>query len=209
MGYSYEYFYETCVYLKKNGFKPKNILDIGANICETADICRLVWPVSNILLIEANKNCEYLYKQKNYNYLIRLLGSYNGECAFYKTKVSETNSGNSIYKENSDSYKENNLIIENLPIYKLDNCINERYDFIKIDTQGSELDIINGGINTISNSKVVIVEVSLVEYNLGGCKKKDVVESLTKLNFDYISTIEVIWDKNSNLIGESLMFIKP
>lgn len=207
--YSYKYYFEACNYLKSCGFKPNNILDIGANLCQTADISRSVWPNSNILLFDGNKNCEQLYQQKKYNYQIKLLGSYNGEVTFYKTRKNDTCSGNSIYKENSNYYNKENLIEEVLPIYKLDDCVKEKYDFIKIDTQGSELDIIKGGVKTIYDSKVLIVEVSLINFNEGGCKKADVVDFILSLNFDFITKIEIIWDNNEQIIGESLLFIKP
>jgi FkbM family methyltransferase len=54
------------------------------------------------------------------------------------------------------------LVTETLPIYKLDDVVVGNYDLIKVDTQGSELDIIQGGINTFTNAKVVICEVALI-----------------------------------------------
>ena len=38
-------------------------------------------------------------------------------------------------------------------------------DLVKLDTQGSEIDIMNGGSRMINNTSVVIIEVSHVEYN--------------------------------------------
>ena len=39
------------------------------------------------------------------------------------------------------------------------------FDLIKLDTQGSEIDILNGGSHMIKNTTAIIVEVSHVEYN--------------------------------------------
>ena len=167
MGYSYDYYSQICFLLRDKGFYPKNILDIGASVCQTADIMRQIWPVANILLFEGNAECEKLYQKQLYDYQIKLLGKINGTTKFYKTKWSPICSGNSIYKENSQTYNEQNLIIEELPIYRLDDCVKDVYDLIKIDTQGSELDIIEGGINTFKNAKVVIAEVSFNNYNEG------------------------------------------
>jgi hypothetical protein len=195
--------------LRKSGFNPKKILDIGASICETADIMRDVWPVAKIVLFEGNKKFESLYKIKNYTYNIKLLGKYNGISKFYKTKWSPVCSGNSIYKENSSFYDDTNLIVEELPIYKLDDLTNEDFDLIKIDTQGSELDIINGGFATFSKAKVIITEVSLINYNEGGCAKQQVIDKLTDMKFDFISVVESVLNDNKQIIAESLLFIKP
>ena len=51
MGYSYDYYSQICFLLRDKGFYPKNILDIGASVCQTADIMRQIWPVANILLL--------------------------------------------------------------------------------------------------------------------------------------------------------------
>jgi hypothetical protein len=64
MGYSYDYYVETCLMLRQNGFYPKKILDIGASVCQTADIMRQIWPVANILLFEGNAECEKLYQKQ-------------------------------------------------------------------------------------------------------------------------------------------------
>jgi FkbM family methyltransferase len=209
MSYSYDYYSQICLLLRDKGFYPKNILDIGASVCQTADIMRQVWPVANILLFEGNSECEKLYQKLDYNYQIKLLGKINGTTKFYKTKWSPICSGNSIYKENSETYNEQNLIVEELPIYKLDDCVNGVFDLIKIDTQGSELDIINGGLRTFLNTKVVIAEVSLTNYNEGGCTKQQIVDKMISLEFDLISIIESVVNENNELIAESLLFIKP
>jgi len=209
MSYSYDYYLQTCLYLRQNGFYPKNILDIGANVCQTADIMRRIWPVASILLFEGNSECEKLYQKSEYQYQIKLLGKINGVAKFYKTKWSPICSGNSIYKENSETYNAENLIIEELPIYRLDDCVKDIYDLIKIDTQGSELDIIEGGINTFKNAKVVIAEVSFNDYNDGGCTKDQILKKMSDLKFDCIMPVETVINDKNELIAESLLFIKP
>lgn len=207
--YTYDFFEDTCKLLKNSGFTPNRILDIGASVCQTADVFRQIWPRSDILLIEGNKDCERVFKFKNYNYQIKLLGKENSSTTFYKTTWSDQCTGNSIYKEINPVYEEDMLITETLPIYKLDDVVTGTYDLIKIDTQGSELDIIQGGINTFSKAKVVVCEVALIDINIGGCKKEDVMNVLTKeLKFDYVSCIEGVTD-GKQITYENLLFIRP
>jgi FkbM family methyltransferase len=207
--YTYDFFEDTCKLLKNSGFNPKRILDIGASACQTADVFRQFWPASDIMLIEGNSDCEQIYKLKKYNYQIKLLGKTNTTTTFYKTKWSPICTGNSIYKEVNPLYEGEYLITETLPVHKLDDVVTGTYDLIKIDTQGSELDIIRGGINTFSKAKVVVCEVALIDINVGGCKKEDVMNVLTKeLKFDYIRCIESVTD-GQQITYENLLFIKP
>lgn len=206
--YTYDFYKNTCNLLKDCGFYPNRILDIGANVCETADIMRDIWCDADILLFEGNNQCESIFINKRYKYHIKLLGKANDTVKFYKTKWSTLCSGNSIYRETSSTYDDNTVIIEMLPIYKLDDIVTDIYDLIKLDTQGSELDIIHGGLQTVSKAKVIIVEVSLKQINTGGCSKYDIMNILKQLNFDYIQTLESILDIHGNSIQENLLYVK-
>ncbi len=84
-----------------------------------------------------------------------------------------------------------------MPIYRLDDCVQPIYDLIKIDTQGSELDIIEGGINTFKNAKAVITEVSFNNYNEGGCTKEQILKKISDLGFDYIMPVETVMNKDN------------
>lgn len=209
MSYSYEPYKQICLELKNSGFTPKRILDIGSNIGQTADIMRYIWPNSELILIEGNEECCRELYVKNYTVLPILVGKENSEVTFYKTTFHPKCSGNSIYKENSKSYEGSNLITEVKKIYKLDDVVRNQFDLIKIDTQGSELDIINGGLRTFSNAKVLIVEVSIKEVNVGGCTKDQILSTLNLLEYDYIQPFEVIFEheNNQNIIQENLLFI--
>lgn len=56
-------------------------------------------------------------------------------------------------------------------------------DLIKIDVQGSELDILNGGRKTIRRSKYVLMEVSLIQYNIGAPLMDILVEKMREYEF--------------------------
>jgi hypothetical protein len=64
-------------------------------------------------------------------------------------------------------------------------------------------------MDTFSKAKVIICEVALVDINIGGCKKEDVMNVLTKeLKFDYIRCIESITN-GQQITYENLLFIRP
>ena len=62
------------------------------------------------------------------------------------------------------------------------------FDLIKIDTQGTELDIINGGIETIKQARFLLMELSFLPYNEGGCMIDDVLAKTRELGFVMLDT---------------------
>lgn len=210
MQYTYDFLKTTCRMLKNAGFKPKNILDIGSNYCFAANIFRKTWQDAHIMLIEADKIFEPIYKNLNYDYIIATVGKSKYTSNFYKSKKDKYCMGSSIYVEQSNYYSNDSLIVETHNIIPIDSILTKNYDLIKIDIQGAELDAIIGGTNIFSNSKVIICEVSLIDYNKGGCSKQQIMHYLVNiLKFDYVMTIETIQNSSNVTIQENLLFIKP
>jgi hypothetical protein len=80
----------------------------------------------------------------------------------------------------------------------LDNVINDKFDgyplfdFIKMDTQGSELDILQGGRETIKKCRFLLVEVSIKPYNRLAPLAKEVDDYIVNLGFIKRSTADVL-----------------
>jgi len=170
----------------KTYFDPNYILDIGANVGQFYTFAKSVFPSSNIFSIEASKECETILKSINPNYYIALLAKDNSEYNFYSLKSTPTNTGNSIYKEITSLYngedldiiKQNGIMLDDL--FLPEDC----FDLIKIDTQGSELDIIQGGINLCKKAKGIILEVAISPYNENAPLYDEVVEFMSNLGFE-------------------------
>jgi FkbM family methyltransferase len=105
-----------------------------------------------------------------------------------------------IHLTNLYSLFEDEILKINVEVSTLDILFeNQKFDLVKIDVQGAELDIINGGTKFLKSNNLLLVEVSLVEYNLGAPLVSDVVKRLENLGFyildcidDHISAGEVI-----------------
>ena len=178
----------------KYNFNPISILDIGANNGYFADMCKSVWTYTAIFLIEANPEWENTLKSKNYDYLISLLGTESGyDVAFYRDKNDKTSTGCSIYKELSHFFNSAEEI--KLPMNKLDDVVEGSFDFIKMDTQGSELDIIKGGLDTISKCKYLLLEVSLINTNENAPLKYDIINYLKTIQFEEVDVLFNHYDK--------------
>jgi FkbM family methyltransferase len=172
---------------QKYFLEPKTILDIGACNGWFAGLCKHVWSDSKITLIEANPFYAETLKNTGNPYFITLLGeSQKTSVPFYIKKDEPGSTASSIYKDLGDYMKNGNCEIVNLTMNRLDDLIFEGFDFIKIDTQGSEVDIIKGGLNTVRKSKYLLCEVSLKECNEGAPLKKDVLDYLSSIHFEPI-----------------------
>ena len=84
----------------------------------------------------------------------------------------------------------------------------KKIDFFKIDVQGSEIDIINGGLDIIKEAKGILMEVSLMEYNQNAPTKDFVYEYMDNLGF---KPVELIGNINHpltyELIQQDILFL--
>jgi FkbM family methyltransferase len=193
----------------KKYFEPNSILDIGANVGQFYNEIKNIFPNSYYYLIEGSESCEVVLKTLNVDYSICLLSDTEKEVNFYIRKNEPRCTGNSIYRENTSFYDDDQIIIEKKQTKTLSNLLNNQtFDLIKIDVQGSEIDIINGGLDVIKKAKGILMEISLVEYNQNAPIKEFVYDYMDKLGF---TPIEHIGDINHpltyELIQQDILFL--
>jgi len=159
--------------LKKNGFEPKVIYDIGSCVLHWTNEAKKIWPNATYILFDAFAPAEFLYEE--YDYFIGVLSDEDDKVVkFYQNEYLP--GGNSYYREigcENGKYFPKDKYIEKIT-KKLDTIVKENNfplpDFVKIDVQGSEIDIIKGGINTLKNASNMIIELQHTEYNQGALK---------------------------------------
>lgn len=172
--------------LKEAGLDIKTILDIGAAHGHFSSVLAEIYPGVEITAIECNERDRYFLEQKPWDVRFVCLGSEECTKDFFIDKNSVVGGGSSFYLENTGVFTD--PIVETKPIKTLDSLELGAFDLIKLDTQGSELDIIKGGVKTISQARSVIMELSFLPYNNGGCLFDDVVIEMRKLGFRTIET---------------------
>lgn len=171
--------------LKNNGFEPKVIYDIGSCILHWAREARIVWPNAHIILFDAFAPAEFLYG--DYPYFIGVLGDQDGKVVrFYQND--ELPGGNSYYRElfmdgkffPADKYIERCM-------HRLDTVVDTMKfplpDLIKIDVQGAEMDVLKGGLKTVSHAKHLIVEMQHARYNDGAPLVTETLPFIESLGF--------------------------
>lgn len=153
--------------LKKDGFEPKVIYDIGCCVLHWTNEALRLWPDATYVLFDANDNTSFLY-EPYLHYTGVLSDVDNNIVKFYQNDIHP--GGNSYYREvyHGDHNFPPNRYIEKTT-RTLDSVVAEfnfpKPDLVKMDVQGSEADIIKGGLNTIKNAKHLIVEMQHVIYN--------------------------------------------
>jgi FkbM family methyltransferase len=193
----------------KNYFEPKSILDIGANTGQFYREISQIFPDAYYFLIEGNDGCEIPLQSIGVDYSIAMLSDCEKLVNYYIRDGEPLCTGNSIYKENSAFYDEDKIIVVQKQTKTLPQILNDKlFDLIKIDVQGSELDIIKGGLDIIKSSKGVLMEVSLVEFNQGAPRKQEVVDFMKDIGFEFV---EIIANINHpmfhTLIQEDVLFL--
>jgi FkbM family methyltransferase len=155
------------------GFRPKGILDIGAFEGNFARLARQAFAQAPILMLEAQPGKEPHLQAAaaglpDTEYRIVLLGAENREkVAFHQVNEAVNSSGSSLYDEQTRFPRS----VVFLPMRTLDDVTAEipgrDFDMLKIDVQGAEIDVLRGAARTLAGIEVLVIELSLLEYNKG------------------------------------------
>jgi len=152
--------------LKARGFNPKYIIDVGCGYGQWTKKLFKFYPSSNYLLFDADKNnkenLNNLKKNNNkLDYKICLLSNDNKNYKFYNMGY-----GSSIFEEQT-SHKRNveEILSTTLDQELPDELQNHSNNLIKLDVQGSEIKILEGLLDKINYFEVIILEVSVHNYN--------------------------------------------
>ena len=188
-------------YKKQYNYNPKNILDIGALDGRWTICLSQIFDEAKFLMVEANEEMKNILDKTGFNYIICALSSEVKEANYYKLPG---HAGNGLYFEkNSVNSKINKVKTETLNSL-LDS--NYTYNIIKLDVQGSELDILKGGMSFLKKADFILTECSLVEYNVGAPLFRDQLDFFEKNNYKFFDIIDLLYDKKGQLIQIDALF---
>jgi FkbM family methyltransferase len=181
--------FETLISLKE-AHSISVVYDIGANKGKYGStFFRNVFPKSRIYAFEANR-IHFPYPRGLYDaeFQVCLSNNDHSDVNFF----SNNSTGDSVFREATDYYAE--IKPTNLRTRTLDSiCVEKgipRPDLMKLDVQGSEMLVLEGATNILNDTKFLIIEMSLIEYNIGAPTFDDLILFLTKLGFFPISILE-------------------
>jgi len=166
--------------LKNLGFEPSAILDVGAYHGSWSEVMWHVWPNAQYHLIEANEDCRPQLARTGFEYDIALLSDSVRDVIYHKCQTG-SGEGNSIYLEAS--------IYPFVPTLArtqtLDSLLPKDaiYDLIKVDAQGSDLDVIKGGLSIVSRAHIVQLECQIQQYNQSAPLALEVLNYMDSIGF--------------------------
>ena len=170
--------------LRLEGYVPRTMLDIGAHIGTFTRDFLGVFPGCVPTLIEPNPFCLADLSKLGFEQYGVAASREPGVAEMFLSREWLQSTGASLYRENTAYFRDEVVVKRQVEKARLDDLFGGRqFDFVKIDTQGSELDVLLGGPAILRKADYILVEVSLVEYNIGGARAEAVFAALSELGF--------------------------
>lgn len=181
------------------------LLDIGANVGVFSSVMKNHKPDLDIFMLEANPFCDSMLNRTGIPYEIACLSNESKEVKLYINRKNMICTGVSYYQEQTIHYSPEDYMLAETKL--LDDVVLKRFgkqkafEFIKMDTQGSELDIIRGGMKTIEQAKHIQIEVTLIEYNKGSPLIGEVVSFMKEIGFRQNEKVETLYQSQDPSTG--------
>jgi FkbM family methyltransferase len=198
--------------LRHQGYAPRTMLDIGAHIGTFTQQFLSVFPASIPTLIEPNPFCLADLSKLNFEQYGVAASAEPGHAEIFLSREWLQSTGASLYRENTAFFRDEVVVKRQIEKVRLDDLFRGRqFDFVKIDTQGSELDVLLGGSTILRLADYILVEVSLVEYNIGGARAEAVFAKLSELGFHCTEVTDfhrLAGVHNGNLLQMDFLFAR-
>lgn len=175
--------------LADRGLCPSTIIDVGAFEGKWSEMARRVWPESKAILVEPNTTkINQISKAATLldaTLHQELLGATDGaEVTFHVME-----SGSSIMAERSPVARHQETRI----LHRLDSIVPSVVGpaLLKIDAQGYELEILKGAQGILDEIDAVLLEVAIIEINVGAPLIADVTAFMKTLGFFVCEVLEI------------------
>jgi FkbM family methyltransferase len=183
-------------------FQMKVIVDVGANIGQSALVFREKLPNSSIFSIEpVNSTFKELKRnteEKNINIYNIGIGSTKEVKKIKVDNIKPNSLFNSFNLD--DELLDKNFHIEEVEVNTLSNFCKEikvkRINFLKIDTEGFDMEVLKGALPLLTESKIdfIEIEVSMNESNKRHVSYIDIYKMMSDLDYSIFGLYEQMQD---------------
>lgn len=188
------------------GYSPRTIIDVGAHEGTWSALAHGMFPGADLILVEPQPNKvarlkDFARSIPNARFENVLLSDRPGKTVtFYQAE-----SASSIHRELS------NLPMEPIQLVttSLDDVVRNALEpfFIKLDVQGSELEVLEGGRQTLHRANLLQLEVALLPYNKGAPTLFEVISYLDSNGFVPFDVAGLIRPTGAELVQMDLLFV--
>jgi FkbM family methyltransferase len=154
--------------LAAKGFKPKSILDVGANKADWSTIAVEHFPDASFLMIEPQREMapfleEFCRQHPKARHLEAGAGAASGELSL---TIWDDYQGSSFLPEENTplTIGKNRRTVKIITVDSLYDGDAELPDLVKMDVQGFELEVLKGGQKLFGRTEIFILEVLLYEF---------------------------------------------
>ena len=172
-----------------DGIKIDTAYDIGAYKGVWTRSLKYIIPNAEFILFEANSSHEPELKKTKSRYFLEVLSDTENNRQWW----TDSSTGDSLFRENQNFYENSKPVVKRTRT--LDSILSEFNlplpDLIKIDVQGAELEVLRGGALAVNYSSIVILELPILEYNIGAPKISECLDFMRANNFIPIELLEV------------------
>jgi FkbM family methyltransferase len=174
--------------MRRLGFRPAGVVDIGAYRGEWTEMARAIFPEAAFLMIEAQESQREILervKTRNgsaVNYRISLLGSESREGVdFHHYDMAPTGASVLVAQAGAPGRPVKRKMEPLDSVLKGEGF--RRPELIKIDVQGYELEVLKGGREALRAAEAVAMEVSLLELYKGNPLLHEVIAFMHERGF--------------------------
>ena len=179
------------------------VYDIGARVGEWSNVYRTVFPEARFHLFEANdKGRRFDDSRWTWHHGV-LAGPGVKSVEFYR-HPGKGDGGDSYYKDTGRGWR--NVSPKTMPARTLDSMGLPPPQVIKLDTQGSELDILDGGTEALKTALMVQMEMPIQTANTGAPTLVEYVDLMLAHGFG-VQALEEVRYGMRGLFQVDLIFV--
>lgn len=195
-------FPEFFAHLRKLGMEFRTVIDVG--VAFGSPTLYASTPQARFHLVEPVPSCKPLLERfarelgaRTHNVAA---GAADGTMEFF---VHSDVSGSSAYRQLEGDILDGERVT--VPVRRLDSIIEgplERPCLLKIDTQGAEIEVLEGAAGLLDQIDVLIIETSFHEFRAGAPEFQDVVGHVAKLGFAAYEILEGHYRSADNALAQ-------
>lgn len=172
---------------------PSTILDVGASVGNWSYAAKYVYPSASVIAFEPLPDVHAglrirFRNHHNFKALNIALGRTNDRCVFYRNQFSFSSS----YQQMTHDLKKlfphasetNEILVDRRRLDALPDIVLVPPVFLKVDSQGSEMDVLDGCGELLSHMACVQVEMNFVSLYEGQPSPEVVVRYMAQHGFD-------------------------
>ena len=201
-------------------FMPKITVDIGCHHADWAKRFKYIFNETKMLLLDANSDHESYVKefqsqhQGDIFYEFTGVGNSDDTFDFYLPANEQfATTGASFKRENTKMYE--SVISRKVKCQRLDDIIDKHFpiydhiDYLKIDVQGFEAQVLEGAAYTLQKTRMLQMELSVIEYNQNGMLIHDMIHLLhEKYGFVVMDILEISYLPIAGMLAQlDLVFV--